>query len=272
MSLTLAMSILMTGCKTQEVQCNWSATPIRIDGKIADWADMPAAYFEEEGAALGICNDSNHFYINLRTKDATQARMVRITGLTIYLDAEGKRGKDFFIRFRGGPVLEMPLRQGRGRDGFPEDKRPGMRERFPEMATDTSSRFTCYQKGVIVEKPIHPDGSEGPSAACDTSMGFYTYEFSIPLQGSVVRYYGLGAQPGQVITIGAEWGGLENLRDRNRMQGGPRGGPPAMEPGSGRGGMGGGRSGSRPSGMQRPEKQEVWVKIQLAVPPTELSE
>ena len=270
MSLILATSILMTGCRTQDVPCHWTTMPIGIDGKAADWADMPVTYFEEEGAALGIGNDSNHLYINLRTRDATQARLVRMTGLTVYLDAEGGKSKDFFIRFRGGPALpEMPFRQGRGNDGSHENKRRGMSQPFTDMPADTINRFTCFQKGNIVEKPIPTSGSEGPAAACDTSMSFYNYEFSIPLWKSVVRYYGLDVKPGQTISVGLVWGDIGNLRGES----GPRGGMGGIRAGTGaRGGKGGGRGGGPPPGIQQPEKQEVWVRTQLAVPPTEPSE
>ena len=48
--------------------------------------------------------------------------------------------------------------------------------KMPEPTAE--NLFTCFVEGRIIEMGIPVDGSMGPSAAYDTSMGFYTYEFA----------------------------------------------------------------------------------------------
>ena len=75
----------------------------------------------------------------------------------------------------------------------------------------------------------------------------------MPLDEGAVCYFGLGIEPGQIISIGAEWGDVEGLMENMGGKGGFRGG----FPGGGRGGPGdkppgGGHGGSRPRAPRRP--------------------
>lgn len=101
----------------------------------------------------------------------------------------------------------------------------------------------------------------------------------MPLKKGDVSQYGIGAQPGQAIFLGLEWGGVSR-GDRQRTMpergggrggGGRGGGMGGGPPGGGRGGAGGDWV-DRPGGGSRPqaaEKQELWVKTKLALPSTE---
>jgi hypothetical protein len=97
-------------------------------------------------------------------------------------------------------------------------------------------------------------------------MDIYTYEFRLPLTDGNLSRYGLGANPGGIVCIGAEWGDID-MGERKRPDGtgsmGMRGG----RGGGGGGGKGGGLG--RPGGGHRqpPEKQEIWIKTQLAAHP-----
>ena len=118
---------------------------------------------------------------------------------------------------------------------------------------------------------------KGCSYPFASPQGTYTYEFSIPLKKVDVFDFGFGAEPGQIICLGLEWGGMGEM-DREKMKemgggppGGMSGGPPGGMGGGPPGGMGGGRDGEpgdRP-GMQKSEEQELWVKTQLASPAEE---
>jgi hypothetical protein len=265
--------ILMAGCNDQEVSCHWSSNPIRIDGKSGDWSGIPVTIFEEQGAVLALANDSENLYVQFRTRDRRWVRTIRRSGLTIYVNNKAKKDKDFFVRFKGGHHLADF--QGRQEpvdsNSAEEHLNPWSRSSIPFNA-DTTEVFTCYQKDKVIEKPIPLDGSEGPSAGCDTSFGFYTYELSIPLSESTVRYYGIGAAPGQKISIGVEWGGMGDFR-RDRPGGMTMGGPPGGgfpggggPPGGGMGGRPGGMGGRGEDRRGSPEKQEVWLKTALAAP------
>jgi hypothetical protein len=269
--LTLAGTILLFCCKSSEVQTNWSTTPVKIDGEMNDWANTPMVYFEESGVQLGLRNDNENLYILFRFNNQAWARAIHRGGLTLWLDNSGKKKKDFGIRYAGGPsTFEMQEGQMPNRGGFTDSLTPEQQQRFADMQTASAHQLIVINKKSDEERPISTDGSSGPAVSFGAPQSVYTYEFSIPLQKSDISRYGIGAQPGQAICLGLEWGGV-SMVDRQRTMpergggrgGGGRGGMGGGPRGGG-GGMGGGRGGS---GMQQPEKQEIWVKTSLASPP-----
>ncbi len=251
------------GCKgDQELACSRTDGLIKVDGLMADWEELPTTFFEDQGVVLGLSNDDDNLYIIFRFRHEKWARTIRTSGLTLWLDSQGKKSKDFQLKYRGGPRMS---------DLMPHDNSMSekMKERMVKMDTALTDELSCAVKDRIVEMPIQLDGSNGPSVAFDTDHGFFVYEFKIPLKESVIRYYGIGAEDGARITIGANWGKMEMGDMRGTKSGG--GMPGGMGGGRG-GGKGGGRSGGGTPGGQRPEmpeEQEVWIKTTLAVATTE---
>jgi len=256
--------IILSGlaCKSQKIPGNWVDSEIRIDGKIDDWNEVPVMFFEDEGVAISFCNDSSWLYIQFRTSDTKWIRTIKMSGITLYFDTTGKKNKNFFVRYKGGPSMEdMRGNKNRRMMNMPSQMNP--------LAGDTTSQFTCYIKDRIIEKPIHPDGLDGPAVAYDTSYGFYCYEFRLPLKESTIRYYGLGIEPGNPISIGAMWGDMEDLKKMRADIGGIGGLGGGMGVGPG-GGISGGRgSGKRGKMPNMPSKQELWIKSHIVAPISE---
>jgi hypothetical protein len=270
--LTLAGTILLFNCKGTEVQTNWSTTQVKIDGEANDWANTPMVYFEESGVQLGLRNDSENLYILFRFSNQAWARAIRMGGLTLWFDNSGKKKKDFGIRYAGGPSISEMQKEGMpNRGGFWDSLTPEQQQHLTDMQTAAANQIIVINKKSEQERAISADGSAGPAVSFGSPQGVYVYEFSIPLQRGDVSHYGIGAQPGQAICLGLEWGGMSKAdrASREKMGGGPPGGM-----GGGRhGGMGGGPpGGGRPHGgrggpgMQSTEKQEIWVKTSLASP------
>jgi hypothetical protein len=271
--LAFAWSILIVGCKTQEVQTDWVAGPVKVDGEISEWNDMPMNYFEDSGIQLGLCNDQENLYILFRFNNTQWARAIRMSGLTLWLDNSGKKKKDFGIRYTGGPSLPDLQKLGGPGGGFREGLTPEQQKRLAEIEKEMVDQITVIDKKGNREITLRPDGSGGPAVCFDSLRGIYAYEFSIPLQKGDAFDCAIGAKPGQTICLGLEWGGMgDRQRMRQGMGGGmgpPPGGGGGMPPvggGMGGGPPGGGKGGPR---MQQPEKQEVWVKTKLASLPEE---
>ncbi len=255
----------LTGCKgIPELDSQWAAMEIQVDGAFSDWSEIPTTYFEEEQIVFGLANDSANLYLLFRFRDPMWIRSMTANGLTIWLDANGKNDKRFMLRYKGGPSPEEMMQfAGQGR-GLPEgtDEKSG-RFRGPDRGPGRNE-FVCYIKDVIVEKEIDPEGSQGPSAAYGRDQDSFVYEFSVPLGESRVRDYGLGTTPGRPLGIGLKWGGGERgRRFAGRDDGfgsGAEFGPPGGQPP----GRGEGRtpSGGRP---QLPQETKVWLKSKLAV-------
>ncbi len=254
---------LIASCNGLETESTWGETPMVIDGLADDWRGISIFYLEDNNASLGFANDSTRLYILLRFRDPRWASTIRRSGLTFWIDAEGGKSKDFRIRYRGGPSQEE-LRASRG------ETVPGDMDRPMDMMMPDTNQplFTCLDEGRIVEMEIPVDGSAGPAAAFSLDEGFFTYEFSLPLEESSVRYYGLSVVPGQWVGVGAKWG--EVGRQGGSIPGNPGGMGGHLPGGGGKGGgRGGGMSGGgrRGGGGQRPEMpeaQEVWLTTRLA--------
>lgn len=262
-----AYLIVPMATQASDLTSFWTPVPIIVDGEVTDWDSIPTVYLEDEGVAVGICNDSTNVYIMYRFRDAKSLRAIRMTGLKIWLDAKGKKKKDFGIRYNGGPtfseILELTGADEEDSFGNMSQER---RERMMQRMSGEEVRFTVIYRGKEQREAIPTDGSMGPAVSFASSDGFVAYEFSIPLQTSDYGTFGIGAQPDKKIGIGSEWGGRREREGRDDgMMGMGRGG-------GGRGGdFGGGRKGSRGGGsrMQMPKKQEFWFKTELAQPPAE---
>ena len=267
---TLSSLCLLVGCGTQKVEIHWSAEPMQIDGEMTEWGGMPTSYFEDSGVQLGLCNDSENLYILFPFSNQTWARAIRMGGVTLWLDNSGKKNKDFGIRYTGGPSpseMQKPGMAGEG--GFQDNLTPEQKERLKKQQESMADQIKIIYKKSGQEISIPANDSSGPAASFASVQSIYSYEFRLPLQKSGAFDYGIGAQPGQTISLGLEWGDIE-MGDRQSMRqqgGGGMGMPPGGGPPGG-GGMGG-RPPSGPGGpgMQKPEKQELWVKTQLASPP-----
>jgi len=253
--------VLTTSCKKIELNSSWATAPMLIDGQTPDWKGVTSHFLEESEASVAFANDSSRLNILLRTRDPRLASVIRRSGLTFWVNAQGNQERDFVIRYRGGPTREE-MSSMTGRMQHREF------DREPEFMTpDTGgASLTCFVRDRIVEMEIPLDGSTGPAAAYSLDEGFFTYEFSLPLHESAMRSYGLAAVPGQTIRIGAAWGG--EGRGLNPDLPGPAGlkrSPPTGGGFGGRGGRGGGRRGD--SQQKRPQpmtSQDIQMRLKLA--------
>lgn len=246
--------------KEQNIDSYWGGGLIVTDGQFNDWVDVPVTFFKDEKVSVGVANDSAHLYILFRFTDRQWARLIRMGGLSVWVDNQAKKKKDFGLKFSGGPKFDSA--QMAPRKSTPESQRlrDDRRGEIPE------NQLLVIDKARLVEKIIPMDGSEGPQISCGMTQDFYTYEFKIPLKKSELNCYGAGVAAGDKISIGLIWGDMEQFKGRRAEGGGPVSGgigdgpmgggpPPGGMPG---GGPGGGR-------MQMPEKQEIWLKTKLSV-------
>ncbi len=261
--LTLVMGTLGAGCKSLQMQADWVAAPVLVDGSGSDWDDLHTAYFETEQAVLGVANDSSHLYLMLRTRDPMSARLIAQTGLTFRMAADGS-DEELTLEFRAGPSRDDvnaligpesgPVPSYLDREGSLGDSK-----REPELLVAVKDR--------VLQRRIAADGSFGPAAAFGVSKDMFTWEFSIPLEPSHVRFYGLGALPSADVSAVITWGEPKGSTkpqppDGIGGMGGSGGGG-----GRGGGGKGGSRGGQRPEEQSRPQKKEVKLNLLLAGSP-----
>lgn len=288
----LALLVLTLGAparsKNLETESRWANSKIVVDGRTSDWSSVQGVYLAEQNAAFTVNNDGEFVYVLFRTTDMRWAQTIKMTGLTLYFDVKGGKKKDVSICFKGGPTMEQAMAlqksSSKGASDFPappsgKGGRGGQESQQPSL--------TCNIKGRIENQIIPTGGAAGPAAAFDTCQGFFTYEFRIPLAAGEGEYYGIGAKPGQIVSVGGIWGSMGETAEQGGPggmgeppsggMGGPGGGMGGPGggmggPGGGMGGPGGGSGGpGGRSGGERPAmptEQEIWIKATVAAPPT----
>ncbi|MDH4222093.1 MAG: hypothetical protein OEV55_00990 [candidate division Zixibacteria bacterium] len=270
--LFLALSMILTAhVKTEELETYWSAEHVNIDGQMTEWINKPTHYIEKNRVMLGLRNDSENLYFLFRFNNQEWVRLIRMSGVTLWLDNSGKGKKDFGIHYAGGfppPDIQKPGREGDG--GFSDNLTPEQKGRLKLKQESTVEQLTVIYKKSKQEILIPAGGSKGPAVCFDSLQGIYTFEFRVPLKKRDISDFTIDAQPGQKISLGLEWGELKmSDHERKREQ---MGGEGMMPPGGGMDGPppgGGGPPGRGKPAMQKPEKQEIWVKARLALPPAE---
>ncbi len=277
--LLVSLVAFASAAQARDPEANsvWAPGAITLDGQRTDWPENSISSLPDvKGASFGVCNDSQNVYVMLCFQNDQWARVIKMGGLTVWLDPQGKKKKQFMLKLVGGPSWEEIMKAS-GRTPRQNQRTPGDsgQESGRERMRRADTVFTCMQKDYLEEKAIPINGKEGPAAAFAIDKGFFVYEFSVPLRESSVLYYGLGTQPGQAISVGLVWGDID--RSSMRGQGNESGFQMGDRPG--RGGFGGG--GGFPGGMgrggghreggeggegqrQMPQKEEVWLRARLA--------
>jgi hypothetical protein len=151
--LALASSSLPAGCKTQEVQTNWSAEPVNVDVEMTEWTGGSTVYFEDIGVQLGLRDDNQDLYLLFRFSNQTWVRAIRRSGVTVWLDTSGKKKKNFRIRYAGGPPLsELQKMEAPSRGGFRETLIPEQQQRLQDMEEAAADQITLISIMDILRK------------------------------------------------------------------------------------------------------------------------
>ncbi len=256
---------IIVACKGNKILNQWADRAIAIDGKYADWEGINQNLLEDQNIVIGTANDDNYFYLMLRMNDERMARRIRMMGVTVWLNKEGKNKKDYGICYTGSTDLHISdrpeLRPTDQRSRQMEERMERMREKLREKLP-RPGMIIIFQGEEKIER--NENTLEGPAAGSTYENGVFCYEFKMPIP--------ISTELGKKIKLGLELGGMsdEDRRAMMKQMGGRPGGGMGGRPGGigGRpGGMGrrpgGMRGGERPSGGFGFEKQEVWFDVVL---------
>jgi hypothetical protein len=209
-----------------------------IDGQLSDWDQIPAAFMHKDRTALRICNDSTSLYVELVTDSMEWMRSISRSGRTVYLNTNGSRAKEFFVRYRGGPTREelVKLRGPRGDSIRGRWFRP--QPMVLPMPTDLPE-MTCFVRDWIIEREYRPTVARGRRPPFrGTANGLAgSFESRSPKASFSTTVW--VPSPGQTIGLGVPWGGTEGLGPLSER---PAGGPDDI----GMGGPGISASGASP--------------------------
>jgi hypothetical protein len=256
LSCLIVVLVLVGGCGEEEmIESRARDRGIIVDGKIDDWQGT-LTFLEGANLSYGLANDAIDLYIVLVVGDRGVRRQIMMSGLYLWFDPEGEKGKRFGIRYPIGLQEDAASLMSLMREQDPSEFQAQFDESVKEMLVAGTGDETFRRAGA---KAL--DGIKAAAVADENKM---VLEFVVPVANAGSFGYGVGAFPGSIIGLGLETPEIDRDKLKEQMRGGGMGG--------GRGGMGGGkggggRGGMRPSGGQRPEMPdpiEVWAKVQLA--------
>ena len=248
-------------CKDVNLKSLWRKSEIMVDGKESEWSGS-IYYLEEQKIGLGLQNDSANLYLVVKATDRNTQLQIMRRGLTVWLDAKGKKNKTLGIHY---PI-------GMQEYGIPDVKANSN----TEFASEQKNRFVEMLREIEVLGPEKNDRNRigrvnnfGIEASLNDTLGVMIYALKIPLRSTNEYPYAISADPGSAISVGLEAGKFnrEMMRDRMRMRGGMPGGEGGMPPGGMTPGESEHSEGTPPGGRERgkmPEPIDFWAKVSLA--------
>jgi hypothetical protein len=272
----IALSIPAGAAADKVVESMWAAGPMTIDGVAQEWDASTPIVDEGSKVEYALRNDGRNLYIIMVFRTPPQAARAKIfpkstldyTGMRIFFTTGAKKSKDNGILFQKKQYTADALIASLEKQGktVTEAQKAEIRKKpthivFTEEVIKPKKAATATGTADEAEPPVFRAIEKGPLAVC---------EFRIPL-GRV------GAEPGQTVKLGFEWGGMTNQILRDMMAGradqsvsaGDRGvsaesgwRDSSSDAGGEIGGMGGGvgEMGRNP----RYAKHAFWVEAKLA--------
>jgi bisphosphoglycerate-dependent phosphoglycerate mutase len=211
-SLALMISSPAAWARDEAVSL-WVEAPIQVDGSEQDWAVESLINEKKYSVDYGFKNDGDYLYSVFIFHDPEYLSTIQQTGMTLWLNAEGKKKKHHGIRFR---QLAIPA------------------EKYIELIESQGGALTEIQKQQIRSKKQHvvpnvfivnkdeefirPDEEYKLAVFNSTqSQDRIVYEFAVPLEKPADDAFGIGVQPGQSIKVAFEWGGMTEEMKQARL-------------------------------------------------------
>ncbi|MCJ7679566.1 MAG: hypothetical protein MUP70_02475 [Candidatus Aminicenantes bacterium] len=254
----------------------WAAAPQKIDGVSTDWEGLQMYTEKKVEADIGFRNDEKYLYILFTFNNLKNLSSLQGTGMTIYFNKDGKKKKNIGINFltKSIPPDEFIAMYEKQQGPLTEEQKTQFRGQ---------KAFTVYEyeiKSKKSEENLAVATGEGIRPAVfrlKNEQKKVVYEFAVPLEKAVDMAPGVGANPGDALMIGFEWGGwTHETKAAAAARMGAQGNQAGMsaggsdftgDTGGAVGGAGGGLPREQLQQMRRmmPKEYIFWYDVQLAV-------
>ena len=260
----------------QAAESLWASGPMTIDGVAQEWDASTPIIDEGSKVEYALRNDGRNLYIIMVFKNPLYKSTLDYTGMKIYFTTGAKKSKEFGILFQKKQLTAEGLianLQKRGQAPT-EEQNAEIRKKsthiiFSEEVIRPKKAAAPTDPAVNTDPPNFRTIDKGRLAVC---------EFRIPLS-RINQLGGIGAEPGQSILLGFEWGGMTAQIMRDMMAGRADRSASASDRGvssdsgfssSGGGDEAGGEIRGMGSGVgemnrdPRYKKQSFWIEAKLA--------
>ncbi len=250
----------------------WNTAQMSVDGTDFDWQDAFPAFEKKVAVDYAFKNDANFLYILFKFKDPKQfMSTISWTGMTVYLDPNGKKKKDYLINFRKKQITAdefiANLEAQQGQLSQEDKDKIRANEFYVDHDVQVSNKKAKSQS---------LDGVEGIVPAIfranQSQDETYLWEIAIPLARPADMAPGIGAAPGQQIKVGFHWGGAtDEWKEAMTSRMGSQGSQASNRARGGLSSESGGASTRLDSNIglarmrkQMPKKYDIWVDVLLA--------
>ena len=274
--MTLIISLVGIS-KKKIIDSNWTDSPLKIDGFDMDWADGAFNFEKKFQVDYAFKNDAEYLYVLFKFKDFKYLSSIQTTGMTMWFNTEGKEKKHYGLKFTRKEVSVDEY------IALFEQKQGKISEEEKNELYSNASYFIADIKIINKKSKSPSQGSENADRKpakynVKVQDNVVIYEFTIPLDRKTDLAPGIGTEPGKIIKVRFEWGGITSeMREawmKNRSSGAKTevGPPSKIESESGKGG---GTSASPALATQGTEsltalrkmnkKYSFWVDVRLAL-------
>jgi hypothetical protein len=250
--------------KKEIIASKWVDFPLTVDGSNDEW-NIDVLNFEKKvDVNYAFRNDAENLYVLFIFNDPKYLSSIDATGMTIWFNTEGKKKKNYGLTFIKKQVSSDAfisiLEQQKGT--LSEEEKNNIR---------ANPRYFLHNIKVVgkeIESSSQQADSEEVNVALFRSMrqeNTVMYEFAVPLNRVTEQAHGIGTEPGRILKIGFEWGGLTEEMRKARAEGHEIPGTDPMRRGESADAWSKRSSGfSERSSRRRPVQYSFWIDVQLA--------
>lgn len=212
------LAVCLAGFSNEEtVASAWRGSAISIDGADDDWAGDTLSFEKKFAVDYAFKNDAENLFVLFVFKDPLFLSTIKDTGMTLWINAAGKKKKKYGIAFKMINVSAKNLISliEKQKGPLPEAEKNRIR---------SQPNYTFYQGDVVDKKgnilTANALGGELPMPVYKSQpkQKMMVYEFVMPLRILEKLSAKEKMEPGKKVTVGFEWGGLTERMKAQRME------------------------------------------------------
>ncbi len=264
----VVLAVCFAGFSEEEAaESIWVGSSLSIDGLDDDWAGDTLNFEKKFDVDYAFRNDAENLYVLFVFKDPVYQSTIKDTGMTLWINTEGKKKKKYGIHFntRRIPAEGLISILEKQKGPLPEAEKNNIR----------SKPIYFFYQGDVKDKKgkiLTPTALGGelavPLFRAQAKQKMMVYELVMSLRILEKLSAKHKMEPGKTVKVGFEWGGLTERMKAQRMarleQGATREAERrAKDVREGESQRIGGKSGDA-SLSKGPKKYSFWVDVELA--------
>jgi len=217
LSSLVILAVCLAGFSEEKaVESIWVGASLSIDGLDDDWVGDTLNFEKKFDVDYAFRNDADNLYVLFVFKDPVYQSTIKDTGMTLWINTEGKKKKKYGIHFNARRVTADSvisiLEKQKG--PLPEAEKNNIR----------SKPFYFFYQGDVKDKKgeiLTPTALGGelavPLFRAQAKQKMMVYELVMSLRILEKLSAEHKMEPGKTVKVGFEWGGLTERMKAQRM-------------------------------------------------------